>query len=196
MEDSSEARYLDLIFCPPPYHHPSLTQAWTVRGHQHQVFLIKETVKHGSWALRHFLLPSHICLRLVCMHACLPAHRKRRQESQSIFRFNKKKKNNETNHGTSSTLNFPWSQPYPLTQYKLHISKKILSSQVSLPKLWPLLSWSKTQPMEPLGREQAHAAIQNTHDFPAPSKAHPSSDWIRFLAGIVSGFSELAAVIS
>lgn len=91
MEDSSEARYLDLIFCPPPYHHPSLTQAWTVRGHQHQVFLIKGTVKHGSWALRHFLLPSHICLCLVCMHACLPAHRKRRQKSQSIFRFNKKK---------------------------------------------------------------------------------------------------------
>lgn len=88
--------------------------------------------------------------------------------------------------------NFPWSNPYPLTQYKLYT----LSSQIRLTKLWPLLNWSKTSPRNQWVENKHKLPLRTPIHFLIPSEGHPSSDWFQFLAGIVFGFSEPATVNS
>lgn len=76
------------------------------------------------------------------------------------------------------------------TLYKLHILKKAFSSWVGLPH-----GEERPRPWEHWGESRLVLPLRVPMHFRAPSKARPSRDRLQFLTGIVSGFSESAAVV-
>lgn len=123
------------------------------------MFLIKKTVKHGSLALRHFLLPLYMCSCLVCKHICPPTHIKRREKSEMFSGSLKTTRSNKTPETSCNSVSHDLiTTPYIIEAYI--IRSRAFSSQVGFPELWPLQGWSKTRALESLGREQTRAASQ------------------------------------
>lgn len=131
------------------------------------------------------------------VHAYLPtsAHKETVEKSDKCFQVHKKKKKkSETKIKQKNmklvafhSLMIPLHLP---TQYKLHILKKAFSSWVGLPH-----GEGRPRPWKHWGESRLVLPLRVPMHFRAASKASPSRDRLQFLAGIVSGFSEPAAVV-
>lgn len=82
MEDSSEGRWLNLIFCPPSYH-PSLTQARMVGGHHHQVVSHQRNSKTSFLGSETAASLTHMFISGV--HARLPTCTETAEMSEKCF---------------------------------------------------------------------------------------------------------------